>query len=889
MKGKTMFKKFFYLCSVTCVLLLFPVVSHAAPVLYFSDLTSGPKTGLGDGLGSGAVVTIWGVNIGSTQGTSKVYVGDVEAAYVYEWTNATQHKGHPADLYTYHKMQTIAFSVPAAAIDGANTIKVVVNGVTSNTLPFTVRTGKIYFVKVSGTDTGNGSGSNGDWNNPWRNINYYSRTLSGVTPGSILYVTDGVTVTSQYGILFSGTSGTSDNPYAIAAYPGASVSSTDLSGAAGPEYPWGTRQYWHLSKIKLEAPSNAYTFSPKGRVIGLEITDHPTSPCSGIMSGLVAGAGGASDPNAATPDGVTFLGNYIHDYCSQSPTQSSQQHTTYFSNRTGVVKAPFEIGWNYLYNNMADHGIHIYDEGVCGGWSGTVKIHDNVVVSQRGISIGVNPSCAPGYGPVTTVFEIFNNLVIDGGRGPYFLSNGGLWSVGMAFGTGTIGTSQSAAQYTMKVYNNTIYGVGETVRDIGSNYSAGFLHINPWFGSLDLKNNVFVDTKNWPWITNGATNPTTSTNNLWYNGGDGNPANPPSWDTAPITSNPLFVSTAGSDFHLQSGSPAIDAGANIGSPVLTDFDGNTRPMGTGYDIGAYEYAGPAVPMLQFSSATYSVSEAGPTATITVTRTGSAAGAVSVNYATSNGTATAGSDYTTASGTLSWIDGETTSKTFTVAITNDTLVEPDETINLTLTSPTGGAILGSQSTAVLTILDNDGPPILRFENSSYSVSEGAGTATIRVLRTGSAAGAVSVNYATSNGTATAGSDYTAASGTLSWIDGETTSKTFTITIINDTVVESNETINLTLSNPTNGAILGSQSTAVLTILDNDGGGGNTPPPSSGGDSSASGGSGCGYIKDDDGKGPRAKGEALTFAIMLMLTLFGVAIRRRIQIKRKMILG
>src|SRR4029077_9902940 len=87
------------------------------------------------------------------------------------------------------------------------------------------------------------------------------------------------------------------------------------------------------------------------------------------------------------------------------------------------------------------------------------------------------------------------------------------------------------------------------------------------------------------------------------------------------------------------------------------------------------------------------------------------------------------------------------------------------------------------------------------------------------RTGGTSGAVSVHYATSDGTATAGSDYTAASGTLTFADGEA-SKTFTVTILDDTAVEGNETVNLTLSGPTGGATLGTLASATLTIVDND---------------------------------------------------------------------
>lgn len=238
----------------------------------------------------------------------------------------------------------------------------------------------------------------------------------------------------------------------------------------------------------------------------------------------------------------------------------------------------------------------------------------------------------------------------------------------------------------------------------------------------------------------------------------------------------------------------------------------------------YSGAGSPTPQpgsLQLSSAAYSVNESGGSATITVTRAGGSDGAVSVNYVTSNGTATASSDYAATTGTLSFAAGEV-SKTFTIPITNDTAVEASETINITLSSPTGGATLGSQTTGVLTILDDDvttQPGSLRFSASTYSVNENGGSLTVTVTRTGGSSGPVSVNYATANGTATAGSDYTAASGTLNFASGET-SKTFTIAVTDDSAVEGSETLNLSLTNATGGATLGSPSTATVTINDND---------------------------------------------------------------------
>jgi len=223
-------------------------------------------------------------------------------------------------------------------------------------------------------------------------------------------------------------------------------------------------------------------------------------------------------------------------------------------------------------------------------------------------------------------------------------------------------------------------------------------------------------------------------------------------------------------------------------------------------------------VLKFGSATYSRGENLPTATITVTRTGGVASGVSVNYASTNGTAQAGLDYTTAAGTLSFAAGQA-SRTFTVTLANDTLDEASETLTLDLSGATGGASIGSSATTTLTILDNDVAGTLQFSAGSYSVGESDGTLTVTVTRSGGAASGVTLNYATSNGTATAGSDYTSTSGPLMFAASETT-RTFAVTITPDGSAEANETVALTLSAPGGGATLGSPSTATLYIVDDE---------------------------------------------------------------------
>jgi ELWxxDGT repeat protein len=107
--------------------------------------------------------------------------------------------------------------------------------------------------------------------------------------------------------------------------------------------------------------------------------------------------------------------------------------------------------------------------------------------------------------------------------------------------------------------------------------------------------------------------------------------------------------------------------------------------------------------------------------------------------------------------------------------------------------------------------------LQFSTSALSILETAGSVQITVTRTGGSSGAVSVHYATSDGSGVAGVNYVPASGTLNFADGEV-SRSFTITVLNDGVAGGNKTVNLTLSAPTGGATLGVPAAAVLTILD-----------------------------------------------------------------------
>ena len=301
------------------------------------------------------------------------------------------------------------------------------------------------------------------------------------------------------------------------------------------------------------------------------------------------------------------------------------------------------------------------------------------------------------------------------------------------------------------------------------------------------------------------------------------------------------TATAGADYTAKSGTLSWAAGDSAAKTFAVTILNDTIPEATetvnlklstptnGAALGAQANATISIAddsdsnpgSFSFSAASYTVNEAGPTVTITVRRVDGAKGAVTVAYATADGSAKAGSDYTAKTGTLTWANGDTANKSFAIAITNDLIAESAESFGVVLSNPTGGATLGSIASASVNIVDNDtAPGTLAFSVASASVSEGAGTATITVNRSGGSGGAVSVHYATSNGTAMASASYTASSGTLSWDAGDAAAKTFTVPIVDDGTWLGNRSFTLTLASPTGGAVLGTQQAETVTIVDND---------------------------------------------------------------------
>jgi hypothetical protein len=145
-------------------------------------------------------------------------------------------------------------------------------------------------------------------------------------------------------------------------------------------------------------------------------------------------------------------------------------------------------------------------------------------------------------------------------------------------------------------------------------------------------------------------------------------------------------------------------------------------------------------MIDFKSLHYDVDEAAGQAIVTVERVGGVGGAVSIDYQASDGSATAGADYASTSGTLTWAAGDSGDKTFTVPVTWDGRAEGTESISLALTNPGGGADQGPNSAAVIRIDDDGASGPLALSANAYQVGEADGLVTITVTRSGGSSAA-----------------------------------------------------------------------------------------------------------------------------------------------------
>jgi hypothetical protein len=224
-----------------------------------------------------------------------------------------------------------------------------------------------------------------------------------------------------------------------------------------------------------------------------------------------------------------------------------------------------------------------------------------------------------------------------------------------------------------------------------------------------------------------------------------------------------------------------------------------------------------LPMLSIGDATVVEGNAGTTnAAIVVSLAGSKGGqAVTVNYSTQDGTAVAGSDYSAASGKLTFAAGETT-KTILIPIKGDRVAEDGEYFLLTLQGAKNAKIARSQGDVA--ILDDE-PRITLEGSTAYEGNSGTAPLAFTVKLSNAFDQAVTVNYATQNGSAVAGTDFQNTAGSVTFAAGET-SKTVPVPLIGDRLPESDEYFYVALSGPSANAAIGWNAPVLCTILDDE---------------------------------------------------------------------
>jgi hypothetical protein len=573
------------------------------PLLNFSDLISGPDSGLNDGLGSGVIVTIWGQNLGSSQSDSTISFTDAgsniaKPAHVYYWKNADGSlPGGPANLYASHGMQEIAFSIPDAT-PGEGAIQVTVKGATSNKLPFTIRQGNIYHVKSSGND----STGNGTFDKPWSTVG--NALIEIDEPGSTIYVHDSlVSDSNPHKAIYWNNSGASSglsNQFSIIAYPGSRPKAVGYSGfrnynTAGQVVSKYDIYASDCDEDNQGQPTNCATTpslnqsygiqsSAYGRAVGNAITDRP--------GGCADGSQGAISGNALSGrdrvSGYQILGNEIYEYgCTGS---NKLHHTTYLSVRSAADNLqvdPWRFGWNYLHDNKTKNGIHQYDENysgtLCGSPNDTVVINDNVIINQSGAGINIGANC-----PWTNDFQIYGNVLINVGLA---LDWDGM-DPNTSNGPNTSGISiqDGGLMGTVKIYNNTIHTWNDD--DLEKDTQA-CLGVQGTGNNVTIvwNDNVCYTDKDKPFVAAGCCGAEvqldniTGANNAWYYSGSlPLSAFPPDWDLLAKDQDPRLT-VVGARVEVESGSPLI--GTCTSNLLSHDVYGVVRSAQS--DIGAVQF------------------------------------------------------------------------------------------------------------------------------------------------------------------------------------------------------------------------------------------------------------------------------------------------------------
>lgn len=538
--------------------------AQSGPVIFFSDLTSGPNN-RGENVGgfSGAYVTLYGNFFGSPQSSSMVSLNGSSCLRVVSW-------GTPWQWY-----QKIVVQLGSTCSSG--NFVVTVNGIASNPLPFVINSGHIYFVSANGSD-GNGGSST----SPWKTIPHAVKN-AGTSAGNIIYVRDGISQTSDDGEGWKAAltlrnewcRGTASEPDALVAYPGASVAIGTTTGpesgvrSTGPSGGGGACQgAWTFAGLQLRGSTgislngqSRTSPSSNWRLIGNDITCPNGNGATGCLETEYAAH-------------VKAYGNNVHDTgVVGPPTASALYHGVYFSTDTNHV----DFGWNTIANVHGCRGLQLHSSDGYDLYD--YSIHDNVIHDTQcdGILLATTN---PSQGQIS----VYNNVIYNAGKGPNNPERTGAWN---CIYLGTYTKRGPAGSGTIEVYGNTMYNCGSFATPPYRDSNNGIQNAGNDPVRINIHDNiVYQNNTSAPYFDNENPLPDGiyGMNNIFFGIG---PAPTSAHVTGTIKGKPQFVNP-GVDFHLSSASAANEAGSKIAPAATYDHDGLRRP--TPPTVGAYEYA-----------------------------------------------------------------------------------------------------------------------------------------------------------------------------------------------------------------------------------------------------------------------------------------------------------
>jgi hypothetical protein len=562
-------RELYRVLSLVGIILLLPVTVLAAPVIFYTDITSGPNTG-GEN-NNGAYISIFGKNFGTNLSNVKVYIGGGEVArYMYL-----------APSYGREDVQQLSVQLGANTKTGA--IKVSVSGLDSNTdKTLTVRNGNMYYISQSGSD----AGSCGSFSSPCRTVNHAVRDL--VHPGDLVIIRGGIwDLASGNENLVSGrwirptTTGAAGNPITVYGYPSETITVRFSGGTQSPFGTYAAVDYYTIANIK----SVDTACNPGGGCSVVAIGDGGTGcvwPQPQIFNSIRIVNWDASGGCASLTDShfsigvsvnVKFLGIRVHNSGDGGEAHS---HPIYLSaQQTGT-----EVGWCQIDNIARSRALiqaHTDSHGgTCDQGTGAVQpaltdiyIHDNVIHDVNGQAVLL--------GGCTGDIYFTNNLIY---KSPV---------VDIVPDYEDVVALRSWGLQNTRFYNNTIYSRGGFFASPSRLVSIG-ADGNPKL-SVDFKNNIFYTTNPnaaYMYEQHSADSTITADYNIFY----GSSTVPQAWNGVhSLVVDPKFVNPTVGNFKLQSDSPAKSAGTSISAVstvVKRDIDGVIRPLNS-YDIGAFQY------------------------------------------------------------------------------------------------------------------------------------------------------------------------------------------------------------------------------------------------------------------------------------------------------------